>query len=200
MSVTRKSAAWLIVALVVVGGIVAATTAMADRGNGDAPPGKGKVVKFDVAEDATRFVFDEAPVDGDDLPAYGNDFVTQGYIYPHGTLGESDGVLANGEPEFPEEVIGEWTCRGWFVGDGAATKTGPWVATTQLYDLGDKPGGEMLVTDGSEISDQNVKVARAITGGTGPYKDARGEGAQELLGFNESEGVNLRFELKVNTK
>lgn len=84
-----------------------------------------EVIKFDIAEDATRFVFDEAPVDeGSKLPLYGNPFVTQGYIYPPGTLGPSNGVLATGEPEFPELVIGEWTCRGWFVGDGALSTTG----------------------------------------------------------------------------
>ena len=41
---------------------------------------------FDVAEDITRFVFAAAPVFDDGLPAYGNAFVTQGYIYPAGTL------------------------------------------------------------------------------------------------------------------
>ncbi|HZA22612.1 MAG TPA: hypothetical protein VFA32_08420, partial [Dehalococcoidia bacterium] len=41
------------------------------------------VLKFDVAEDATRFVFDEAPVFDDGLPAYGNAFVTSGYLYEH---------------------------------------------------------------------------------------------------------------------
>jgi hypothetical protein len=41
-------------------------------------------IKFDVAENGTRFVFDEAPVhEGTTppMPAYGNPFITQGYIY-----------------------------------------------------------------------------------------------------------------------
>ena len=32
---------------------------------------------------------------------------------------------------------------------------------------------------------------------TGPYVGASGQGMQELLGFNASTGVNLRFELPV---
>ena len=196
MSATRKSIALFVVLAVLIGGYAAAATARADRD--DAPTVQTKTIRFDVAEDATRFVFDEQSVDEDGLPAYGNEFITQGYIYPHGTLDGTNGVKANGEPQFPNKVIGEWTCRGWFVGDGASTKSGPWVSTTQLYDLGEKPGGKTLVTDGVEIADVGVPVKRAITGGTGPNRDARGEGAQKLLGFNESEGVNLRFELKVN--
>lgn len=205
MTLTRKSVALLIAMLVLVTGVAAAATALANQGNDVKPNngehyGKVKTVKFDVAEDATRFVFDEEPVDEDGLPEYGNPFVTQGYIYPEGTLGESNGVKANGEPEFPDKVIGEWTCRGWFVGEGAATKSGPWVVTTQLYDLGDKPGEVTLVTDGSEISDIGEEAKRAITGGTGPYKRAAGEGGQTLLGFNATEGVNLRFEFKVEKR
>ncbi|MGF1470110.1 MAG: hypothetical protein ACFB50_00010 [Rubrobacteraceae bacterium] len=209
MTITRKSVAILIALLVLITGAVAATTALASQGYvagyGDKPDkgkqyGKVKTVKFDVAEDATRFVFDDEPRDDDGLPEYGNSFVTQGYIYPEGTLEESNGVKANGEPEFPNKVIGEWTCRGWFIGEGATTESGPWVSTTQLYDLGDEPGEVTLVTDGSEISDVNEEVKRAITGGTGPYKRAAGEGGQTLLGFNATEGVNLSFELKVQKR
>jgi hypothetical protein len=199
MTLTRKSVALFIVLALLIGGYAAATTAAANQAGENASAAQVKTVKFDVAEDATRFVFDEKPVDEDGLPAYGNSFVTQGYIYPYGTLDGSNGVKPNGEPQFPKKVIGEWTCRGWFVGEGASTESGPWVSTTQLYDLGDKPGEVTLVTDGSEIADVGVPSKRAITGGTGPYREAAGEGSQKLLGFNESEGVNLRFELKVST-
>ncbi|WP_375552207.1 hypothetical protein [Rhodophyticola porphyridii] len=54
---------------------------------------------FDVAEDLSRFVYASAPVFDDGMPAYGNAFVTQGYIYPAGTLdGGVEGTLANGDP------------------------------------------------------------------------------------------------------
>src|SRR3712207_7801 len=76
-----------------------------------------EVVQFDVAEDMSRFVFDKSVTHTDGMPKHGSAFITQGYIYPYGTLNGSNGVLANGKPEFPTKVIGEWTCRGWFVGE-----------------------------------------------------------------------------------
>ncbi|MEM7711368.1 MAG: hypothetical protein AAF264_11595, partial [Pseudomonadota bacterium] len=85
---------------------------------------------FDVAEDISRFVYADAPVFDDGMPAYGNAFVTQGYIYPAGTLNSGvEGTLPNGEPAFPDLVIGEWTCDGYFVGDGMRTETGALVIT-----------------------------------------------------------------------
>jgi hypothetical protein len=161
-----------------------------------------KIIRFDVADDATRFAFDkeqfvfeEGPGKEDNLPAYGNQFVTQGYIYPPGTLTASTGVFENGDPEFPDLVIGEWTCRTLFIGDGAKTVTGPWVITTQFYDLGD---GHTVISEGLELADINVPITRAITGGTAPFKNASGKAVQTLLGFNVTEGVNLRFVLKVD--
>lgn len=156
-----------------------------------------EVHKFDVAENASRFVFDEAPVFDDGLPAYGNPFITEGYIYPYGFLDDHEGVLPNGDPAFPDQVIGRWTCRGWFVGDGARTESGSWVITTQLYDFGAQAGNVTLITEGYELVDPNTPVKRSITGGTGPFRNARGEGEQVLLGFNQAEGVNLRFKLRV---
>lgn len=166
-------------------------------------------LKFDVAESASKFVFDEAPVFDNGLPAYGNAFITQGYIYPYGTLtggAAGNGILPDGSPEFPDKVIGEWVCRGYFIGNGVNTETGPWVITTQHYDFYDEPGFDPnrekksgdtnLITDGYELSDVGVQGKRAVTGGTGIFKRARGEAVQTLLGFNALEGVNLRFEIR----
>jgi hypothetical protein len=158
------------------------------------------VLKFDVAEDATRFVFDDAPVLDNGLPAYGNAFVTSGYLYEYGTLNGSNGVQPDGSPQFPDKVVGYWICRGWFIGEGAHTQSGAMVVTTQYFQIGDGPGGETIITDGVEIADLNQIVYRAITGGTGPYSNARGQGSQELLAFNQTEGVNLRVELAVKTR
>ena len=155
-------------------------------------------LRFDVAEDFTRFNFAGAPVFDDGMPAYGNPFITQGYIYPEGTLNGSNGTLPDGSPEFPELVLGEWTCRGWFVGDGAHSTTGPVVITTQVYSFGGEPGAATLITDGYELVDVDVAVGRAITGGTGPYAGARGGASQTLLGFTEQMAVNLRFALPVD--
>jgi hypothetical protein len=154
----------------------------------------------DVAENMSRFVFDSDPVLGNGLPAHGNNFITQGFLYPGGFLDTRDGVLADGGPAFPDEVIGEWTCRGYFVGQGAQTETGPVVITTQLFDFYVDQGYEdhkssgwrNVVTEGYELIDLGVPVRRTMTGGTGLFAGATGEVEQELIGFNLSEGVNLR--------
>ncbi len=163
-----------------------------------------RVRAFDVSELATRFVFDETPLDGNGNPAYGGEFITEGVIYEPGTLNASNGVVAefdaNGkliraEPEFPDKVIGRWTCRGWHVGEGAATVTGPWVITHQLYQFGDTPGEHTFTTDGHELVDLNVAITRAVTGGTGVYRRMSGEAIQTMIGFNASKGVNLRVQV-----
>ncbi|MEL6525722.1 MAG: hypothetical protein AAFQ07_08430 [Chloroflexota bacterium] len=146
---------------------------------------------FDIAEDAGRFAFDDQNVFEDGMPAYGSAFVTQGYIYPAGTLNGSNGVLENGDPEFPDLVLGEWTCFGWMIGDGARTESGAWVVSTQVYNFND---GSLLITDGFELVDFNTPVIRAVTGGTYAYNGASGEMVQELMGFTEFMGVNLTVE------
>jgi hypothetical protein len=153
-------------------------------------------VKFEVAEDGNRFVFSSERLFDDGMPQYGTPFVTQGYLYPEGTLNGTNGVLANGEPEFPDQVMGEWTCYGYMIGDGGHTTTGEWVVSTQIYTF---YGGEesTVVTNGFEIADFNLPVDRAITGGTGEYMGARGEQVQTLLGFTEQMGVNLIVELNI---
>jgi len=159
-----------------------------------------RTIRFDVSENAKRFVFDETPLHDDGAPAYGNEFVTEGYIYPFGTLNGTNGVNPDGSPEFPKLVIGRWTCRGWHVGEGAKTVSGPWVITHQLYDLGGKPGQVSLMTDGVELVDIDVPIKRAVIGGTGPYAEARGEATQKMIGFNQLNGVNLRYEIRLVIK
>lgn len=162
-----------------------------------------RVLVFDIAEDGTRFVFDGEHVFDDGLPAYGNVFTTQGYIYPKGTItcdnGACNGVLEDGTPEFPELVLGEWSCWGSHVGDGARTITGPWVVTTQQFDLGRMPGQKTIITAGYELADLNVRFSRAIVGGTGRYSAAGGQQVQTLMGFNPSFGVGLRVRLLVKS-
>jgi hypothetical protein len=157
------------------------------------------VLRFDVAEDATHFVFDPDLADADGMPGYGTSFITRGYIYPAGTLGESNGVNPDGSPEFPDQVLGEWICRGWFVGEGFLTTTGAIVVTSQIYSFGDTPGEATLTSDGYELADVGVKIRRAITGGTGSFIGAEGETRQILLGLNASEGVNLRYEVELES-
>ena len=154
----------------------------------------------DIAEDGTRFAFDQnGPLLDNGFPAYGNAFVTQGYLYPKGTLDDgSAGVLPDGSPEYPDLVLGTWTCWGFMIGDGAATVEGPWVISTQLFEFDDGAGvADTLVTVGTEAPPGNPAVARAVTGGTGRFANVRGQVYQTALGFNASEGVNLTVDFGV---
>lgn len=159
--------------------------------------------RFDVevSEDHTRFVFagDHLIESGDliGFPAYGDSFVTQGYIYPAGTLDGGVGVNGDGTPAHPDKVIGEWTCYGVHVGDGAATTTGPWVVTTQIFNFGDGYGEDTIVTNGYEIADFGEEIDRAVTGGTGTWKRARGEQTQVTLGFTEWFGLQFENSFRI---
>ncbi len=208
------------IARVLAGGMAAALLALAAapiafaeaKGEGDASAakatkvssgfdrwkwhGQAKVLRFDIAENGARFSFDSDPLDEDGLPAYGGEFVTEGFLYPYGFLDGREGVDENGNPTFPAEVVGRWTCRGWHVGEGAKTKTGPWVITNQLFDLAERFGKRTIVTEGYEVVDLNAPIDRAITGGTGRFKNARGDSTQRMIGFNPSAGVNLRVVLR----
>jgi hypothetical protein len=156
-----------------------------------------QIVNIDVAEDGTRFAFSKEFTFPDGMPKHGSPFVTQGYIYPEGTLSGSNGALANGAPEFPDMVIGEWYCYGSLIGEGAHSTTGPWVVSTQIFKFNEQYGGATIITNGLELSDLNVEGARAIIGGTGTFSMARGEQMQTLLGFTEVMGVNLRVQLRI---
>jgi hypothetical protein len=157
--------------------------------------GEDGVIRFDAAEDGKRFVWGEPKFD-DGYPAPGSPYISFGYIYPDGTLSdESDGVNADGSPQFPDKVLGDWYCYGWYVGEGAHTTEGPWVISTQLYNFGGEWGEATLTSEGYVLSETGGTVQRAITGGTGPFASARGELADTSLGFNETEGANARYEV-----
>lgn len=168
--------------------LAAVVAVMPFAGHADEP-----LAAFDVAEDISRFVYAASPVFDDGMPAYGNAFITQGYIYPAGTLDSGvEGTLPNGDPAFPDLVIGEWTCDGYFVGDGMRTETGALVMTRQVYRFND---GDLLISHGPELVDAGVTVTRAVTGGTGDYADAPAEIDQVLLGMTDGYGVRLQIEL-----
>ena len=159
--------------------------------------GKTKTLGIDVACNAQSFVFQGPATEVG--PDYGASFVVHGVIYPGGTFdaqGTGSGLLADGQAEFPELVIGTWTCRGWFIGEGMATESGPFVATTQIFDLDDDLlGAGTVVTDGLELIDVDVPFTRAITGGTGDFKRrrARGEMTQTAIDANATGLFNFRF-------
>jgi hypothetical protein len=163
------------------------------------PARRGEVLRFDIAENGKRFSPDDTPWHPDGHPAYGNEFITEGYIYQPGTLNNSsNGVNPDGSPEFPDRVIGRWSARGWHVGNGGRTTEGPWVVTTQIFDFGPEVGIRSIVTEGYEGPEINKPFRRAITGGTGRYIAAKGEQTQWMLRFpNPSFGLNARIELRI---
>lgn len=155
-----------------------------------------RTVAYEVTENTLKVAFDPDIVFDDGMPAYGAPFVTQGYIYPAGTLTpQQDGILADGEPEFPDQVVGTWTCYGHMVGNGVRTEKGAWVVSTQLYDI---DGVGTFVTTGNELIDLDTRIVRAVTGGTGGFRSATGVQSQTLNGFNELEGVMLDVELDLD--
>ena len=147
-------------------------------------------------------------------PYYGASFVVQGVIYPEGTLADCDnsasncGLLPDGTPEFPDLVVGRWICRGWFIGDsenpergGIFTPTGPFVATTQIYDFDpERRGRRLLISDGVELIDLNVPFRRAITGGAGAFRNARGQVTQTAIGANATGLFNFNFDFQVRPR
>jgi hypothetical protein len=197
----RSNALWAGAAVLAICGVTSGGVALAAASNGERH--RPRTLEIDVAEDGTRFVIDETPVFDDGFPAYGNPFITQGYIYPAGTLTDSNGVNPDGSPEFPDKVIGEWSCQGYFIADGAHTTKGSWVFTTQLFAFGKNAdtGRNTIVVTGYEGVEVGKIVTGSITGGTGRYATARGEADQELLGINNPElptmGVNKTVELEI---
>jgi hypothetical protein len=142
--------------------------------------------------------------DGFSFIPWGDNFVVSGYIYPAGTLTESNGVLPEGGPEFPELIIGIWTCRGWVITE-RPTHINQTTTTTFEFNLeinerdglADAYGLDMLHTVGLEytIGDVNAPVLqRAVVGGTGMFDREDGTCEQHVLGANISGAFNFTFE------
>lgn len=159
------------------------------------------VLTFDLAEDFTRFALDPEQINEEGIPAHGTPFITQGYLYPEGTLDESSvGVNADGSPEFPDKVIGTWICRGWVLGDAMGMDGSPAAITTQTFHLGPEYDDAVIVSEGYEYITPDGPFVRAITGGTGLFRTARGEQIQEVLNINEYMGMVMRLQLHLETQ
>jgi hypothetical protein len=153
----------------------------------------------DVVADCNRFVSEGVghPHPG---PVFGDYFMQEGLIYKGGTLaancegGDGCGLNEDGTPEFPDAVIGKWTCYGSFVGNGGATAEGVWLYSTPVYEFDVdqvepnvfEPGEIALVSIGPERNDLDVPWDRAITGGYGKFKHASGQVQQTKIGFNQT--------------
>lgn len=154
-----------------------------------------ETLKFEVAEIAARFVPDETPAYEDGTPKYGAEFISQGYIYQAGALKEGNGVKADGSPEFPDKVIGEWSCWGNLIGEGGKTTTGPMAVSTQLFVFKDM--ANTFVSVGYEPTDMNKPMVRAVTGGSGQYRLAKGDLRQTIF-FADANGTRWRFEVNLD--
>jgi hypothetical protein len=147
------------------------------------------VFTVDVAEDAALFkpTFVKPT---DTQPERGSFFVTEGNMYPAGTI-QGDGAAFDPNSA---GALGRWFCRGTHLVSGAEFPfAARGVHTGQLYLLPDEK--RSISTEGLE---GNGTVVRAVTGATGELRGYIGEQKQTFLGFNASGGVNLRvtFTLK----
>jgi hypothetical protein len=143
---------------------------------------------IDVAEDMAKFVEPRVPVGTE--PLRGSFFVTEGRIYPAGTITASNSAMF--DPNAPGSV-GTWFCKGTFLVPGSQfDKAAAAVLSDQMYLLPDDL--RSIATTGTE---GNGKAVRAVIGGTGPFQGYVGEQHQEFLGFNKSGGVNLRVTIKL---
>ncbi len=121
-------------------------------------------------------------------------FVIEGYVYPSGTLDASNGINPDGTPEFPDLVIGHWTCQGFTFLTRPQTGSSPIVAgsnTKQTFELDlDNFGNDMIFTQGFEIQNFGAVDTRAVTGGTGQYIGRDMLQLQVLGGINATGGPN----------
>lgn len=143
-------------------------------------------ITVDVAEDFAKFV--PAPPIVNGAPQRGSFFITEGKIYPAGTIQGNGATFNPADPAGPM-ATGRWFCSGTHLvpaTDIPATSE-PWVYTSQLYFLPDDKSS--IGTSGLE---QTAPIIRAVTGGTGKFNRLAGVQKQEFLGFNQSGGVNLR--------
>ena len=129
------------------------------------------VFTVDVAEDlAGKFVPTFVKPEHTQ-PERGSFFVTEGRIFPAGTIqGDGSGFEPNSSGH-----IGIWICRGThLVSASEIPAAALWVNTAQLFVLG-RQGKEQISTEGVEGSGT---VARIVTGGAGNYTGFLGEQRQ----------------------
>lgn len=167
---------------------------------------------IDIAGDCNRFITEgKGHLDPELNPVFGDNFVQEGVIYEGGTFATycpdtlDCGLDENGNPEFPDRVIGKWTCFGAFIGEGLETPEGAWIASTQVYEFDAEevasnvftPGSHGLVSHGTERVDFEPWL-RAVTGGYGKFKRTTGQVEQVKVGFNQTTCENFVFTFDIN--
>ena len=177
----RCAAAMVVLLMLTLTGIVRAHDDDSRRDRGAQPI----TFTVDVAEDlAGKFVPTFVKPEHSQ-PERGSFFVTEGRVYPAGTI-QGDGSTF--DPNGPGHV-GIWICRGTHLVSASDIPAAPlWVSSAQLFVLG-RQGKEQIATEGIEGAGT---IRRIVTGGAGNYIGYVGEQKQTFLGFNPTGGVNLR--------
>jgi len=143
----------------------------------------------DVAEDMDLFTEPRVPIGTE--PLRGSFFITEGKIFPVGTIPNSNG--GQFDPKTTAGAIGTWFCKGTFLVSGSVFDKSPIaVLSDQLYLFPNDT--QSIATTGTEGSGETV---RPVIGGTGEFAGYTGEQRQEFLGFNKTGGVNLRVTIKL---
>jgi hypothetical protein len=143
---------------------------------------------FDVSEDMNKYV--EHRVAAGEEPVRGSQFVTEGAIFPPGTI---PGKGEEFDPNMPG-ARGAWFCKGVFLVRGSEFDKSPQaVLSEQIYLL--PSDRHSITTSGTE---GNGTAIRAVTGGTGAFTGYSGEQRQQFLGFNKTGGVNLRVTITLH--
>jgi hypothetical protein len=120
-------------------------------------------------------------------PLRGDAVVWNGLVYAGGTL--PDGDTSASFPFTDEGRVGTIVVRGQYIADGSEIASGAphSTASTHIFMLDEGSG---VITEGLEGTGTEM---RAVVGGFGKYSGATGQVTEEVLGFNGSGGVNLRF-------
>jgi len=183
----KLRAGFALCVVVMVVALSSGTTARASGQGKEQGSDKTPTIEFsvDVAEDlAGKFVPTFVKPEHTQ-PERGSFFVTEGRIFPAGT------IVGDGADFDPRRSghIGVWISRGThLVSASEIPAAGWWATTAQLFVLG-RQGIEQIASEGVEGSGT---VTRIITGGAGNFTGVVGEQRQTFLGFNRTGGVNLR--------
>lgn len=165
----------------IAGAVVGGTATAAATSGGDA----NSSLTLDCACLGDTWRMNVFPNETDPGDLRGSTFNVEGLLYPGGTIPDGHGYVATAD-----DAIGHWFCRGDFVLH--AGRPEPHLMSNQEYVFGlIEPGQtfrpDMLCTVGLEGSNEDfVEMYRAVTGGAGQYRSARGECTQELIGTNST--------------
>lgn len=115
----------------------------------------------------------------------GSAFITEGWVYPGGTIPEGDGFAP-----VEKGSIGRWFCHGWFVLSKSRWEphlnSGVDLVFGSLTPEQPFPPDTLSIVGNEGTDDRSRSALRAVIGGTGKYVGAAGQIHQRYLGLNSS--------------